>query len=68
MNSINRTGFYTGYDNPNGAPVDQAGTHWHTIHMQYNKAWKAQIAISLGSEVMYRRVMFEGAWQPWKSM
>ena len=68
MNSINRTGFYTGYNNPKGAPVDKSGTHWHTIHMQYNSSWKMQIAVSLGGGSMYRRTMFEGTWKPWMPM
>lgn len=65
LNTIEGTGFYTGYNNPKGAPVDQSGAHWHIIHMQYNSSWKAQIAISLGGGDMYRRTMFEGAWKPW---
>lgn len=65
LNTIEGTGFYTGYNNPKGAPVDQSGAHWHIIHMQYNSSWKAQIAISLGGGDMYRRAMFEGAWKPW---
>ena len=65
MNGINRTGFYTGYNNPKGAPTDQAGTHWHIIHMQYASGWKAQIATSFGDGPVYKRVMFEGVWKPW---
>ena len=65
MNGINRTGFYTGYNNPKGAPTDQAGAHWHIIHMQYASGWKAQIATSFGDGPVYKRVMFEGVWKPW---
>lgn len=65
MNGINRTGFYTGYNNPKGAPTDQAGAHWHIIHMQYASGWKAQIATSFGDGSVYKRVMFEGVWKPW---
>lgn len=65
LNSINISGFYTGWDNPKGAPTNQNGIHWHVIHCQFNSSWKYQMAMNFGSTYIFKRNMFNGVWKEW---
>ncbi|WP_270255787.1 pyocin knob domain-containing protein [Collinsella intestinalis] len=68
LNTIEGTGFFVGWNNPNAAPTNVSGAHWYVIQSQFDSDWKMQLATSLGGGEIYMRIKNSGAWQSWRAI